>query len=104
MKRIIGLLVLAALLVTPTLAFATGQTGAYVAPKFVYGFTQMMRMQSSDDDVPRIGNKNDNAWGGALAIGYDFYRQNRIPVRAELEYVYGLALESRAFFKESRKV
>jgi len=87
MKRIIGLLAMAALLFTPTVAFATGQTGIYVAPKFVYGFTQMNGMGTQGDDDPvRVGNKSDNAWGGALAIGYDFYRQNRIPVRAELEY------------------
>jgi len=91
MRRIIGLLALAALLITPSLAFATGQSGIYVAPKFIYGFTQMNGMKGhmafdGEAETARIGNKNDSAWGGALAIGYDFYKQNRTPVRAELEY------------------
>jgi len=89
MKRIIGLLAMAALLFTPTVAFATGQTGFYVTPKFVYGFTQMNGMRAQGDDgsaSARIGNKSDNAWGGALAVGYDFNMRCGYPVRAELEY------------------
>ena len=87
MKRIIGLLAITALLVTPTLAFASGQAGVYVAPKFVYGFAQLNGMKTlGDEGSEKIGNKSDSAWGGALAVGYDFYKQNRLPVRAELEY------------------
>ena len=113
MKRILASLVCFGMLavavpakqVSAGSACCPNKLGVYVAPKFVYGFTQMNGMRAQGDEGSlRIGNKSDNAWGGALAIGYDFYRQNRIPVRAELEYVYGLALESRAFFKESRKV
>ena len=94
MKRIIGMLALAALLITPSLAFAE-QIGVYVAPKFVYGYTQMQRMKAPgvyDSGTPisipsnKIGNKTDNAFGGALAIGYDFNKKFQVPVRAELEY------------------
>ena len=41
MKRIIGLLTLAALLVVPSLASASGQVGLYVTPKFIYGGMMM---------------------------------------------------------------
>jgi len=97
MKRTLASLVCLVLLAMPAgMASATGAEGLYVAPKFVFGFTQMNGMRGSgtlaEDSLGTLswsesmGNKNDSAWGGALAIGYDFYRQNRIPVRAELEY------------------
>jgi len=87
MKRLIGLLAMAALLVTPTLAFASGQIGVYVAPKFVYGFTQLQGMKSDNGgSFIAKGNKSDNAFGGALAIGYDFQQKFSVPVRTELEY------------------
>ena len=94
MKRILGLLALATMLVTPSLAFAE-QIGIYVAPKFIYGFTQMQGMKTSGafDDTgtmypfsKNIGNKTDNAYGGALAIGYDFNKKFQVPARMELEY------------------
>jgi len=97
MKRILGLLALAALLITPSLAFAE-QIGVYVTPKFVIGFTQMQGMKGNGtfDARPdggelwpfsyKVGNKTDNAFGGALAVGYDFNKKFQVPVRAELEY------------------
>jgi len=47
MKRIIGLLTLTALLITQSLALAAEQIGVYVAPKFIYGFTQMQGMKTT---------------------------------------------------------
>jgi len=97
MKRIFGLLALAALLITPSLAFAE-QIGGYVAPKFIYGYTQMQSMKATagyaivgDPNSPypfthKIGSKADNAFGGALAVGYDFNKKFQVPVRTELEY------------------
>ena len=85
---------MAAMLAVPSLALAEGQTGVYIAPRFSYGFTQMNGMKASgthqyhpyDDFSAKIGNKTDNAFGGALAVGYDFQQRFRVPVRAELEY------------------
>jgi opacity protein-like surface antigen len=79
MKRIIGLLTLAAMLVTPSLAFASGQGNVYVAPKLIWGITQMQGIQGSDGGDK--WNKTGNAFGGALAVGYNF-----APIRAELEF------------------
>ena len=32
------------------------------------------------------GNDGDSVFGGALAVGYDFYKKIQVPLRAELEY------------------
>ncbi|MCL1925627.1 MAG: outer membrane beta-barrel protein [Syntrophorhabdaceae bacterium] len=94
MKRIAGLLILSAFLAAPSLAFAEGQpAGIYIAPKFVYGATWMNKF--GVDGVPYAGggnyvpipdDKSDTKIGGALAIGYDFGKQTKAPVRFELEY------------------
>jgi len=84
-----GLLVMAAFLVSPSLVFASGQTGIYVAPKFVYGYTLMEKTQDEwVNSYPVLGKKNmnDHAYGGALAVGYDFNKKVQVPVRTELEY------------------
>jgi opacity protein-like surface antigen len=95
MKRFTGLFVLLGMLALPLSASAAGKTGIYVAPKFVYGFTQMNSMKGTwGDEYPALddffslnmGNKNDSAFGGALAIGYDFNKKFQVPVRTELEY------------------
>ena len=96
MKRVIALLLCLGMLAVAVPAKQATAEGIYVAPKFIYGFTQMNGMKGSGalthdylGTLPvslRIGNKSDSAWGGALAIGYDFYKQNRVPMRAELEY------------------
>jgi len=88
MKRILASLVCLGLLVVPaSMAFAA--EGLYVAPKFIYGYTQMNKTKMTMSGAASESmnwNKNDSAFGGALAIGYDFNKQARIPVRAELEY------------------
>lgn len=92
MKRILGLLALVAVLTTPTFASAAEQIGVYVAPKFIYGYTMMdfkAKDYNSDTGETRsigLGDKHDNAWGGALAIGYDFDKRFNVPIRAEVEY------------------
>jgi len=88
MKRIMGLLAMAAFLVSPSLVFASGQTGVYVAPKFVYGYTLMEKTKddwSYGSSIVKNKNMSDHAWGGALALGYDFNKKVQIPLRAELE-------------------
>ena len=92
MKRILGLIALVTVLSTPTLALAAEQIGVYVAPKFVYGYTMMdfkakdYNSTSGETRSIGLGDKHDSAWGGALAIGYDFDKRFDIPIRAELEY------------------
>ncbi|MDR2124962.1 MAG: outer membrane beta-barrel protein [Desulfovibrio sp.] len=92
MKRFWQIFTLMGVLTMPVSAFAGEQAGVYLAPKFIYGFTILDGMKTSwgegaDPGVnSNIGNGDDSAFGGALAIGYDFNRKFQVPVRAELEY------------------
>ena len=96
MKRIMGLMLLVAVLMVPTAGFAASdQLGIYVAPKFVYGLTQMNNVKHNytenypggvDFESYSVGDKHDNTFGGSLAIGYDFDKMFEVPVRAEIEY------------------
>ncbi len=96
MKRILAVLLLIGAMATPTAVSAAGeQVGVYVAPKFVYGLTQMdgtkghwsvVESGNTTSGSIRIGNETDDAFGGSLAIGYDFDKKFGLPVRAELEY------------------
>ncbi|MDR2124101.1 MAG: outer membrane beta-barrel protein [Desulfovibrio sp.] len=69
-------------------AVAADQIGIYVAPKFVYGLTHISGSKVEDRDGPdfHTGNHNDSAFGGSIAVGYDFEKQFAVPVRAEIEY------------------
>lgn len=81
-------------LIVPVTVASAGPEGLYVAPKIVYGLTLM----NGGPKYPNFGTeynynphfdlegKTDNAFGGSVAIGYDFSRQFNIPFRAELEY------------------
>ena len=100
MKRILGVLLLVGVMVTPTVALAGEQIGVYVAPKFVYGLTQMNNFKghfSEDGDSYSIkkSNKTDDTFGGSIAIGYDFDKQFGVPIRAELEYAGFSKAESK---------
>ncbi|MCL2591578.1 MAG: outer membrane beta-barrel protein [Betaproteobacteria bacterium] len=90
MKRILGSLVLVVTLLTPSLSLAYEQIGLYVAPRVTYGYTQMdkTRDEWSINNYSSAVNKNmkDNVYGYGLAVGYDFNKRFRAPVRAELEY------------------
>lgn len=71
--------------------FAKAATGVYVAPKFIYGYavqdSQKARLESNGSRISNnFGSDNDSAWGGAIAVGYNFDKQFNIPVRAEVEY------------------
>ncbi|MDR1685735.1 MAG: outer membrane beta-barrel protein [Desulfovibrio sp.] len=96
MKKFIVLsALLGALAVAPhPLAFAadgggSDQIGIYVAPKFVYGLTHISGSKVADTDGSgswSTGTHNDSAFGGSIAVGYDFEKQFAVPVRAEVEY------------------
>jgi len=98
MKRILGLMVLVGVLMIPSVGSAD-QIGIYVAPKFVYGLTQMRGVKVAEDydyagSLPpgttpssgNLGSHTDNTFGGSIAIGYDFSKKFNVPVRTELEY------------------
>lgn len=96
MRRLLCLVVVI-LLMSSVSYGSEGQMGVYIAPKFVYGLTQMRNVNHKgidEEDVNKgipftnyhIGNDTDNAFGGSFAIGYDFDKQYNIPIRTELEY------------------
>lgn len=65
--------------------------GVYVTPKFVYGYTFMDKLKGTVEVVNNYSlvykrEKTDDAWGGALAVGYNFDKRFQVPLRAELEY------------------
>lgn len=84
MKRCFAALALICALALSGVAKAEG-TGMYLAPKF------LMSIQNSYPtlEVGPYGASEDYSQftlGGALALGYDFYSQFGVPVRAEVEY------------------
>ncbi len=107
MKRVLVVLLLAGVMVLPSFASAaTGkQLGLYVAPKFVYGLTQMDSVKEHWDDATAgesgtesIGSKTDDTFGGSIAIGYDFDKKFGVPIRAELEYAGFSKAEAEASY------
>jgi outer membrane autotransporter protein len=105
MKRIALILGLLGVMALPGFATAAEgkQLGVYVAPKFVYGLTQMDGAkahwsESGDSGSERIGNKTDDTFGGSIAIGYDFDKKFGVPVRAELEYAGFSKAETKKTF------
>ncbi len=94
MKRILGIATMLAVLSLPVFAMAADQVGVYVAPKFVYGLTQMESIKGyytdlvdpTESESKSFGSKTDDAFGGSIAVGYDFAPKFNVPLRAELEY------------------
>ena len=92
MKRIMGLMIMASVLMFPlTAKAADSQLGIYVAPKIIYGLTYMKDVKHKEvwygtPDPWNMGSHQDNTFGGSLAAGYDFSKKLNVPVRAELEY------------------
>jgi len=88
-RRIMGLMVMAGMLMFPLKAIAAdGQLGIYVAPKIIYGLTYMkdVKYNEANGYKGNIGSKWDSTFGGSLAVGYDLSKKLNVPVRAELEY------------------
>jgi opacity protein-like surface antigen len=76
-----------------------GQVGIYVAPKFVYGLTHISGSKAVDDGGSwSTGTHNDSAFGGSIAVGYDFEKQFALPVRAEIEYAGFSQVEAKRHF------
>ena len=95
MKRFFSIFAALVLLVSvsKTAVAAEWYEGIYIAPKISYNHVVMdkLRMDSSVDESLEPARfskgKNDDTFGLALAIGYDFDKRG-VPVRAELEYSY----------------
>lgn len=90
MKKRFLLLCLALVLLSPCKAPAA-EYGVYVAPKFIYAHALLAPLELSTDILGSGGfsaseTKNDDAFGGALAVGYNFDTLFNVPVRAEIEY------------------
>jgi len=93
-KRLILAGFLFALFMVPVHAKAQ-QLGLYVTPKFIYGGMIMdntkghldARFQGTLVEAESWKlNGSDHAFGGSLAIGYNFNTRLNVPVRAEIEY------------------
>ena len=92
MKRSLPLLLALACvwaLATPVRASAS-EHGMYVAPRFIYGggvFNKMKwNLDAGANSASRSTEKHDDAFGGALAVGYTFKHRFDLPLRAEVEY------------------
>lgn len=84
MKRILAALALIAVMALPGMAKAD-VNGFYIAPKF------LMSIQDTGVISRPYSDMTDESYsqftlGGALALGYDFWPQQMIPLRAELEF------------------
>ncbi len=90
MKTRLALLCLALFLLLPCNAPAA-EYGVYLAPKFIYAHTLLAPLKLSAEltgspSSSASGTKSDDAFGGALALGYNFDTRFNVPVRAEIEY------------------
>ena len=86
MKRIIAALALVLTLALPGLAAAEG-TGMYLAPKFLMSIQDTGRVErSSALSGTGVDDYSQFTLGGALALGYDFWPQQMLPLRAEIEF------------------
>ncbi len=65
-------------------------TGVYVAPKFLMMWqnndSKMDTKYAGGYDYESSAFNSQFTLGGALAVGYDFFPQHRLPIRAELEF------------------
>lgn len=86
MKRILVIAALALSLALPGLAAAEG-TGMYLAPKFLMSIQDTGTVsRSSSLAGSGVDDYSQFTLGGALAAGYDFWVQQMIPLRFEVEF------------------
>ncbi|MBO5490115.1 MAG: porin family protein [Desulfovibrio sp.] len=70
----------------PSIAAAEG-TGLYLAPKFLMSFQNTGQMERSSGLAGSgVDQYGQFTLGGALALGYDFWPRQMLPLRAELEF------------------
>lgn len=90
-KKVCVLLLFVAFVFSSTFTIA-GQTGVYLAPKFIYSYQRIDNAELKGS-ITGIGSESvglssqkDSSFGGALAIGYNFQPNFGAPVRTEIEY------------------
>ena len=86
MKRFFVSLLLAAALLLPGMVKAEG-TGLYLAPKFLLSIQSTGPIERSSAMAGSgVGSYNQFTLGGALALGYDFWPEQMLPLRTEIEF------------------
>ena len=86
MKRIIAALALVLTLALPGMAAAEG-TGMYLAPKFLMSIQSTVNTERTDALAGSgVDSYSQFTLGGAFALGYDFWPQQMLPLRAEIEF------------------
>ena len=83
MKRFFVAFALVCALAFPNIASAGN--GMYLAPKFMMAFQNTGTVERSGMSGFGIDKYNQFTLGGAFAVGYDFWPQNMLPLRIELE-------------------
>jgi len=97
MRKWLIALGLTAILATPGIAMAAAAdpdlSGFYVAPKFVYSYQTAGTVDISvySDSMDSIDGSKKSAYGGALAIGYDWKPRFCTPIRTEIEGAFRTA-------------
>ena len=81
MRRIIAIMALVLALALPGMAAAQG-SGMYLAPKFLMSIQDTGNMKRSQGGLG-VDDYSQFTLGGALAVGYDFWPQQLLPLRAE---------------------
>lgn len=85
MKRILLTIVLAIILALPSAAMAEG-TGLYLAPKFLMSLQNTGTVSRSWSLAGSgVDEYSQFTLGGALALGMDFWPQQMLPLRLEVE-------------------
>jgi outer membrane autotransporter protein len=104
MKKVCVLLLFIAFVFSSTFAIA-GQTGVYIAPKFIYSYQRIDNAELKGS-ITGIGSESvglssqkDSSFGGALAIGYNFQQNFDLPIRTEIEYA--MRSESKGDFSDA---
>lgn len=86
MKRFIATLALVLTLALPGLAAAEG-TGMYLAPKFLMSIQDTGTIERTSALAGSgVDDYSQFTLGGALALGYDFWPQQMLPLRVEIEF------------------
>ena len=85
LKRMLLVAGLMVALASPALAETNG---VYVGLKFLDSIqsTGSVSKSSGISSVFDVDNYTQNTVGGGIYVGYDFYPQNQVPVRTEIEY------------------
>ena len=86
MKRTIAFLVFLFCLLLNSTAFAEG-SGIYLAPKFLMSIQDTGPFSRSGSlSGTGVDDYSQFTLGGALALGYDFWPQQMVPLRLEVEF------------------